>query len=126
MKTFYILLIHAFTFSLANCQTRYAKIIDFENRPQGAEEILKYNDHFFIHQTGICINEDGDLLEVCSGVILIDEEATILDSLLVRRFSTGKKSLIIDSVHNQIYYVGEEDVKDDYPNAFRVNQIRKP
>jgi hypothetical protein len=123
MKTFYILLIHAFTYSLANCQTRYAKIIDFENRPQGAVEIVKYKNNFFIHHTGICIDDDLNLLEVCSGLFLMDEQTNILDSVMVRRFSSGVESMIIDSAHNQIYFVGEEYLKDDYPNTFMVNQI---
>lgn len=123
MKTFYLFLIFVVNFSSGFCQSRFAKIIDFENRPQGAKEIVKYKNNFFIHQTGICIDDDGNLLEVCSGVILIDEEANILDSVLIRRFSTGNESLVIDSAHNQLYFVGEEDVKNDYANAFTVNQI---
>ncbi|HRG40556.1 MAG TPA: T9SS type A sorting domain-containing protein [Saprospiraceae bacterium] len=123
MKTFYIFIIHVLTFSPGICQMRYAKIIDFDNRPQGAEEIIKYKDNYFIHQTGICIDEDGNLLEACSGLLLMDGKANILDSILVRRFSTGVESMVMDSAHNQIYFVGEEYFKDDYPNAFMVNLI---
>ena len=123
MKCFYIFIIYSITFSTGICQSRYAKIIDFENRPQGAVEIINYKNNFFIHHDGICINEDGNLLEGCCGVILMDDKANILDSVLIRRFSSGKKSLVIDSANNQLYFVGEEDLKDDYPNAFMVNQI---
>lgn len=123
MKCFYIFIIYSITFSTGICQSRYAKIIDFENRPQGAKEIVKYKNNYFIHHDGICINEDGNLLEACCGVILMDVNVNLSDSVMVRKFSTGVESMIIDSAHNQIYFVGEEYPKDDYSKAFIVNQI---
>ncbi|MEZ4911460.1 MAG: T9SS type A sorting domain-containing protein [Saprospiraceae bacterium] len=123
MKTFYIFVILSLGFISANCQTRYAKIIDFDNRPQGAIEIEKYNENYFIHHDGICVNEDGNLLEACCGVLLMDELANISDSVLVRQFSTGVESMIIDTTQNQILFMGEEYLKDDYSKAFIVNQI---
>jgi hypothetical protein len=123
MKLFIYCAINIFSFTTVICQNQYAKIIDFHNRPQGAEEIVKYQHNYFIHHDGICIDEDGNLLEACCGVLLMDEHANISDSVLVRSFSTGVESMIIDSVHNQIYFVGEEYPKDDYSKAFIVNQI---
>jgi hypothetical protein len=87
MKFFIYCAINIFYFTSVICQNQYAKIIDFENRPQGALEIQKYKEHFFIHQTGICIDEDENLLESCCGLLLMDGNANILDSVLVRKCS---------------------------------------
>ncbi|MCZ2102226.1 MAG: T9SS type A sorting domain-containing protein [Chitinophagales bacterium] len=109
--------------SLVNGQNRYAKIIDIDNRPQVAKEILKYQNKFFIHHTGVCVDEDQQLLEACSGILLVDENVHIIDSQLIRKFSTGNESLVIDTINNRFYLSGEEDIKNDYPNRFTVYQI---
>jgi hypothetical protein len=123
MNVINIFIILSITFSSVVCQTRFTKVIDFENRPQGSKEILKYQDKFFIHHRGICVDEDQNLLEVCSGILSIDGEANIHENLLLRRFSSGSESMVLDTKNNQLYFSGEENFKNDYPNAFTVNRI---
>ncbi len=123
MKILQIAALSLLILSSVKSQNRYAKIIDIDNRPQVAKEILKYQNKFFIQHTGVCVDEDQHLLETCTGILSIDENTLIRDNLLIRKFSSGNQSLIADATNKLLYFAGEEYIKNDYPSRFFVHQI---
>jgi hypothetical protein len=104
-------------------QSRYAKIIDFEGTPQYADQIVEYRGNYCMAYTQVCIDEDGELFESCGGVIKLDDEANMLDSNLIRRFSDNNECIVVDSMQKKIYLTGEEYFKQDYAQRFTVNEF---
>ena len=119
----FILNIIIIIISFVEGQNRYAKIVDFDSRPNVAQEILKYNNKYFIHHADKCFDDDQRNFEDCCGIIIIDEDGRIYDKQLIKKFSTGNASLITDTLNQTIYLAGEEVVFNDYPNRFTVYQF---
>ena len=106
-----------------DCQTTFAKIIDFNATPQYADQIVAYKGHYYMAYTQICINEEGNLLESCGGVIKLDDHANMLDSNLIRKFSDNYECIAIDTTTDKIYLTGEEFYEENYAYRFMVNKF---
>ncbi|MBK9255306.1 MAG: T9SS type A sorting domain-containing protein [Saprospiraceae bacterium] len=106
--------------TILHSQERYAKIIDFDKKPQNASEIIKYENNYYVNITGVCLDLDGYLTEACSGIIKIDENLSILDSIIINNFSIGIKSLLIDTITEQFFYSGEDYFKNKIAQEYKV------
>jgi hypothetical protein len=123
MKSSFILILSIIFQTTLLSQTRFARIIDFGQKPQNANEILSYGDQYFLSYSGVFVDHDQELFEIGSGVLLVDSDINIYDSILVRRFSTGIKSLLLDSIKDKIYLCGEKYIKEGYPHEFTNQEI---
>ena len=112
-----------YCFYNVSSQTTFAKIMDFNNTPQYADQLVEYNGYYYMAYTNIGVDEDGELFESQGGVIKIDDQANMLDSNLIRSFSDNNNCLVIDSIHEKIYLTGEEYFKADYAHRFMVNEF---
>jgi len=112
-----------YCFYNVSSQTTFAKIMDFNNTPQYADQLVEYKGDYYMAYTQVCIDEDGDLFESCGGVIKLDNHANVLDSNLIRRYSDNNECIVIDSIQNKMYLTGEEYFKRDYAHRFMVNEF---
>ncbi|MFZ1705766.1 MAG: hypothetical protein WAT79_15570, partial [Saprospiraceae bacterium] len=118
--TIIVLFISAFTLS---GQTRYAKIIDFDGVPQGARQIVPYGDEYFVSYYQVCINRAGNLVEVCGGLLKIDDLASIADSNLIREFSVSFNSVLADDTRDKLYFCGEPNIDNNYAQEFFLGEV---
>lgn len=122
MKTSFLLLL-LFNTGLLVCQTRYVRIIDFDNTPQTVEQIVEYGGYYYLSYTQSCQDAVGNWTDICGGVLKIDEYGHIIDSNRIKSFSDNLNSILIGSKNNKLYITGEAYLNADYPNKFQVYQL---
>ena len=103
-------------------QNTFHKIIDYDGSPQNGMEVVKYNDEFIIHWAGICQNDEGKLLEPCCGVVVLDSNATTINRKIIKKFSTGLTSMIIDTM-SKIIFLSGEPIGDYGNHRFMLNKL---
>lgn len=121
MKTSFLLLF-LFNTGLLVCQTRYVRIIDFDNTPQTVEQIVEYGGYYYLSYTQSCQDAVGNWTDICGGVLKIDEYGHIIDSNRIKSFSDNQNSIVINSKEKKIYLAGEPYTAD-YVHKFQVNEF---
>ncbi|MBK8622040.1 MAG: T9SS type A sorting domain-containing protein [Saprospiraceae bacterium] len=86
------------------CQNTFVKIIDIENRPQYALQLLKAEDRYFITQFNSC----GNLSYVCDGISEISENGEFIYGIEIPFMSHNLNSLQYDNLNNHLIYTGEK------------------
>lgn len=89
---------------ILNGQNTFVKIIDIENRPQYALQLLKTEDRYFITQFNSC----GNLSYVCDGVSEILENGEFVNGVEIPFMSHNLNSLLYNNLKNYLIYTGEK------------------
>ena len=101
-------------------QERFARIIDFDNKPQYANEIIKVDDNYLINYSEVCVDENNQLIESCGGLLKLNQNSELIDSIILRRFSLSSNSLKIDDSLKSIIVTGEDYFKYEYTHYFNL------
>lgn len=98
-------------------QGTYVKIIDIENRPQYALQLLELNERYFIYQFNSC------LTHVCDGVSEITQNGEIIKRIEIPQFSGNLNTLHKHKSNDEILITGESlnSGEDDKFLIYRVN-----
>ena len=100
-------------------QNYYSKKIDIEKRPQAASQICQYLENKLI----VFVENCDETKEICSGILLVNNEGEILKRTVIPNFSANFNSLLIDTIHQRLLLAGEEDVPFRYATSFLIYEI---
>ena len=103
-KVIYTLVAVIIIYNTHFSQNTFAKIVDIENRPQYALQLLKADDRYFITQFNSC----GNLSYVCDGVSEISENGEFINGVEIPFMSHNLNSLLYDNINKYLIYTGEK------------------